>query len=214
MDLSNKKILISIPCRDNLSVGFVETLMQLMKPCQCCYRFGVSGLVFDARDEAAQVAINNGYDYVLYIDSDMLFAPDALIHLLQHDADVATGLYFKRKGNHEPVICKRIDRRYDEDGKCVKQAIADTETDIDRDIFEVEACGFGFCLVKTATLKKVMDKYVSCFEPISGMGEDYSFCYRCKEMGIKIICDTRFWLGHMGAYVYDRKDFIEVKIDG
>lgn len=207
MDLSQKKILISVPCRDSIAVGFIEALLQLIKPCECCYRFIPGGLVFDARDEASQIAINNGYDYCLFIDSDMLFEPDALVRILQHDDDVITGLYYKRKGSHEPVLYRHIARRVDFNGTMLAEAVADVETDIDRDYFQVEGCGFGFCLVKTEMLKKVRDRFVSCFEPVPGLGEDLSFCWRVKELGGKIMCDSTIWLGHMGSYVFDRKDW-------
>lgn len=211
MNISDKKILISIPCRDTVSVGFVEGLMQLIKPCVCCYRFGVGGLVFDARDEAAQIAVNMGYDYILYIDSDMLFEPSALLKALAHDDDIVTGLYFKRKGNHEPVIYKTIDRRTDGEYGVLSHSVATVETDIDRPYFPVEGCGFGFVLIKTEVLTKMFSKHVSLFEPIPGMGEDLSFCQRIKEdfPEYKIMCDSEIWLGHMGEYVFERKDWTD-----
>jgi len=196
------RILISIPCRDTISVGFVEDLMKLVKPCQCDIRFGVSGLVFDARDEAAQIAVNCGYSHVLFIDSDMTFEPFALVKALQRDDDILTGLYFKRKDQHGPVAYKHIQMRYVED------ACADPITDIE-DYFEVEGCGFGFCLVKTEVLKTVFEHSVSCFECLSGMGEDLSFCYRAIKQGYKIMCDSTIELGHIGTYVYTRKDWIK-----
>lgn len=214
MDLTGKKILISIPCRDTISVGFVECLLSLMKPCECCFRFGVSGLVFDARDEAALIAVKNEYDYVLYIDSDMVFQPDALLMALMHDDPVVTGLYYKRKGSHEPVLYKRVEMRTDD-----VEACAITETDVDgRDYFQVDGCGFGFCLIKTEVFKEVLDYREkhhgarTAFEPLPGMGEDLSFCYVLRELGIPIMCDTKIWLGHCGYYVYDRKDWIKFDV--
>lgn len=209
MDLTGKKILISIPCRDTVSVDFACAILSLMKPCECHFQFESSGLVFDARDMAALTAIALNYDYVLFIDADMAFNPDALLMMLAHDDPVITGLYYKRKGNHEPVLCKQVEMRRDDIEAC-----AITETDIDgRDYFQVEGCGFGFCLIKTEVFEKVLDYREehhgarTAFEPLPGMGEDYSFCYVLKELGIPIMCDSTIWLGHCGTYVYDKKDW-------
>lgn len=213
--MTDNKILIAIPCRDTISVRFVEHLMSLMKPCECFYRFGTSGLVFDARDEACSVAIGGKYTHVLFIDSDMYFEPPALIKALQRDKEVLTGLYFKRKDNHEPVLYKAIDqRRYNDNGNVKYHGYAEIETDLDRDLFQVEGCGFGFVLVKVEVLKKMHEKNVSWFEPIPGMGEDLSFCQRLKDFNIPIWCDTTIELGHYGEYCYTVRDWVPAVDDG
>ena len=204
-----EKILISIPCRDTISVRFVEHLMNLVKPCECYYRFGTSGLVFDARDEACVGALVGNYTHVLFIDSDMYFEPEALVKALKRNTDVLTGLYFKRKDNHEPVLYKAIDqRRFKDNGNIKYHGFAEIETELDRDYFEVEGCGFGFVLVKTDVLRKMHEKYISWFEPIPGMGEDLSFCQRLKDFDIKIMCDTTIELGHYGEYIYTARDWV------
>ncbi len=202
------KVLISIPCRDTISVRFIEHLMNLVKPCECMYKFGYTGLVFDARDEACQVAINGDYTHVLFLDSDMAIEPEALVKALKRDTDILTGLYFKRRNHHDPVIYKAIDQRqYQENGAVKYHGYASTETDIEREYFPVEGCGFGFVLVKVEVLKAMHKDYVSWFEPIPGMGEDLSFCQRLKEYDYTIMCDTTINLGHYGEYVFTRKDW-------
>lgn len=213
--MTDNKILISIPCRDTISVRFVEHLMDLVKPCECYYRFGTSGLVYDARDEACQVALHGNYSHVLFIDSDMYFESKALVKALAHNADVVTGLYFKRKDNHEPVLYRAIGRRlYNEQGHIIQHGYAHIETDLDRDYFPVEGCGFGFVLLKTSVLRKLREKDISWFEPLPGMGEDLSFCERLKEFNIPIMCDTTIQLGHYGMYMFRRKDWDPSDDDG
>lgn len=213
--MADNKILISVPCRDMISVKFVEHLMNLAKPCECFYRFGTSGLVFDARDEACNGAIHGNYSHVLFIDSDMYVEPSALIKALSRNVDVLTGLYFKRKDNHEPVLYKAIDqRRFTEDGYVKYHGYAEIETDLDRDFFQVQGCGFGFVLVKVDVLKEMHKRYISWFEPIPGMGEDLSFCQRLKEFNIPIWCDTTISLGHYGEYCFTGRDWIPEDNDG
>ena len=189
--------------------------MNLEKPCECMYRFGTSGLVFDARDEACSIALSGKYTHVLFIDSDMYFEPKALIKALERKTDIVTGLYFKRKENHEPVLYKAIgQRQYAANGSVKFHGYAEIETDLDRDYFPVEGCGFGFVLVRTEVLKKVHEKHVSWFEPIPGLGEDLSFCQRLKDFNIPIMCDTTISLGHYGEYIFTARDWVQKEDDG
>ena len=160
------KILIAIPCVDTIPVYNIECLLNLIKPCECNIRFGVnSGLVYIARDEACSIAINGGYTHVLFVDSDMAYEQKALEKALAHDDDVVTGLYFRRKGNHEPVLYRAIDqRRYDENGKIKYHGFAEVETDIERDYFPVAGCGFGFLLVKTDVLKRMQKEVYTSYK--------------------------------------------------
>ena len=209
------KILIAIPCRDMISVKVVEHLMNLVKPCECFYRFSTSGLVFDARDEACNGAIHGDYTHVLFIDADMYFEPMALVKALKRNVDVLTGLYYKRKGNHEPVLYSAIDQRqFTDEGYVKYHGYAEIETNLDRDFFEFEGCGFGFVLLKVDVLKKMHKEYISWFEPIPGMVEDLSFCQRLKEIHIPIWCDTTIELGHYGEYCFTSKDWTPEENDG
>ena len=211
------KILIAVPCVDTIPVHNIECLLNLIKPCECNIRFGVnSGLVYIARDEACSIAINGGYTHVLFIDSDMAFEQKALVKALSHDDDVVTGLYFRRKGNHEPVLYKAIDKRqYDLNGHIKYHGYAEVETDIDRDYFQVAGCGCGFMLIKTDVLRKMQKEVnISWFEPIPGMGEDLSFCQRLKDINVKVMCDTTIKLGHYGLYGYTKEDWIPEENDG
>jgi hypothetical protein len=40
-----------------------------------------------------------------------------------------------------------------------------------------------------------------------GMGEDTTFCFRVKQDGGKIWCDSRIKAGHIGNYVFEEKDY-------
>jgi 3-deoxy-D-manno-octulosonate 8-phosphate phosphatase KdsC-like HAD superfamily phosphatase len=66
------KILIGMPCIRQIPTRTVISLLQTVQTDVDPYL--VSGsLVYDARDEIAKFAVKEGYDYVLYVDSDMIF---------------------------------------------------------------------------------------------------------------------------------------------
>ena len=155
-----------------------------------------NSLVYDARNDMAQVAMHNGADYVLWIDSDMTFPADALQRLLALDKDVVTGLYFQRNGQHKPVIYSHVG----EDG-------TQGFTDIPTEPFQVDGCGFGMVLMRTEVIRRVAKEYGLLFHPIPQLGEDLSFCYRWKEIGGEIWCDPSVKCGHIGEYEWTEKDW-------
>ena len=41
------------------------------------------------------------------------------------------------------------------------------------------------------------------------MSEDLSFCYRARNIGTKIYCDSRIKFGHIGNYEYTEEDYLK-----
>lgn len=158
----------------------------------------VSGsLVYDARDDIAQYAVEKNYDYVLYVDSDMVFNADDLKRLLAHQVGICSGLYVSRDGQRNNVIySKIIARRRFPYRK--PELIVDNRSS---GFGSVRACGFGFCLIKTSVLKTMFKYYKSLFEPKWGLGEDAAFCYRARRIGFITFVDRDVKLGHIGEIV-------------
>ena len=212
--MADNKILIGMPCVNTIPVKVVEHLMSLNKPCECYYKFVNGSLVYSARDEICSMAMLGGYSHLLFIDSDMYFEPDALVKALNRNVDVVTGLYFKRRDDHDPVLYKKIGKRlYNEEGRIIRHGFSEVETDLTRDFFQVEGCGCGFMLISVETLKKMHKKSISWFEPLLGLGEDLSFCERLKDIDVPLWCDTTIDLGHYGEYCYTWKDWNTQKED-
>ena len=155
----------------------------------------VSGsLVYDSRDAIARYAVDNGYDYVLYVDSDMVFNAEDLKRLLAHDVGICSGLYVSRQGERKNIAySKIITRRRFPYRK--PELINDNQSS---GFGSVAAVGFGFCLIKTSVLKSMFKYYKSLFEPCKGLGEDAAFCYRAKRIGFKTFIDRDVKLGHLG----------------
>lgn len=53
-----------------------------------------------SRNEMARVALDGGYDYLLWLDSDMTFPHDTLIRLLEHQKEVVCARYLRRVPPH------------------------------------------------------------------------------------------------------------------
>lgn len=188
-----KKILIAIPSGDDLAVEFVQSLLALRPVDQVEIKIQSGSLVYLAREMLAVYAVNNGFDYVLWLDSDMTFAPDLLERLIEDDVDMAAGLFFQRRPPCYPAMWKSI--VVGEGSECFDERYFDYP---ENELFEIAGCGMAAVLVKCDVIKAVFDRYQRTFEPISGYGEDLSFCIRVKNCGYKIWCDSRIKVGHRG----------------
>ena len=75
------------------------------------------------------------------------------------------------------------------------------------DLFEIGGCGFGGVLMKTDVLMDVMGKFKRIFDPLDGLGEDLSFCWRARQCGYKLYCDASLEMGHVGYAEITREYF-------
>lgn len=201
------RILIAIPCMDMIPVTFVESMMRMTKPEGTSVCFHKNSLIYDSRNMLSLKAIEEKFDYVLWMDSDIVCPPDALMTMLEDidthpDVPMVTGLYVKRSFPVSPVINDIVDPPGpDGNGNIVKKLQYYRNYPKDS-IFPVEGCGFGFVLTATSLLREVWDRFGPAFAPYAWAGEDISFCYRVKQLGHKIMCDSSIPLGHIGNYIY------------
>lgn len=67
--------------------------------------------IVDKHNHARQVALDAGYDAILFVENDMILPPDALTKLLTVDADVTYGLYSARHGWHKWLCALELQER-------------------------------------------------------------------------------------------------------
>lgn len=198
-----KKILIAVPSMDSVPARFAHSLAMIRKVGQCAVTFEIGSLIYNARNNIAQRAVELEADFILWLDSDMIFAPDLLERLMEdiekYDADMVSGLYFRRLPPYTPVLFDRLDIEGDLTYWTEFQNIPE-------DVFEIGGCGFGCVLMKADIIFDVQGKFNNCFSPIGNSGEDLSFCWRARQCGYKILCDPTIQCGHVGTIVIT-KDF-------
>jgi len=186
------KLLIAVPCLDMIRVEFIQCLMGLTDQLhadgiQHEVKFIPGTLVYAARDSLAKHAVNNHFDEVLWIDSDMVFNRHLYEDLRIHGKDMICGLFISR---HSPYV------------NCVFSSITpvDRITEIPGDLFRIAACGFGCVLMKAQILKDVLVTHDGkAFLPETKMGEDVAFCKRATDCGYEIWCDPLTRIGHVGS---------------
>jgi hypothetical protein len=164
-----------------------------------------------ARNIRATDAIVEGYESVLFIDSDMLFDPADAITLLRSAEPVIAGAYAAKKLGNGQLNVDFLDG---------VESVRFGDWALNP--YPVRAVGAGFLRIKTAALKhiaktlelpwcRMAERFAwPFFQPIvlrqdDGnfyLGEDYSFIHRCRLAGLTPKVDTSFRLYHIGDYAY------------
>lgn len=195
-----KKILIAVPCMDMVSARFAQSLATLKKVGQCTVSFLIGSLIYDSRNKLAGLALEMEADYILWLDSDMVFQPETLEEMMkvldEHpEIDILSGLYFRRGKPFTPVLFKELSVSED------NTIHFEDQTEIPDELFEVEGCGFGCVLMRTDCILSIADTKSGglWFTPMIGAGEDCAFCIRARKAGYKIYCDPNISLGHMAS---------------
>lgn len=203
------KTLIAIPCMDSVKTPFFASMLNLKCVGDVDFSVTQATLVYEARDLLAQQAVSKGYDRIMWLDSDMTFAPDIMERLSQdmdEGRDFVSGLYFGRKNPIKVTIFKSVEYKPLEDGQVLP--VAEPFEDYPRDtLFEIGAAGFGCCMVSVKLIERVAMKYGLPFSPLIGFGEDLSFCKRATELGAKLWCDSRIKCGHVAEKVVSEEDW-------
>ena len=210
-DTSLPRILIAVPANRDMPPETVMSLLPLVEQVGSeNIIFVTNGLLSQNRDSIVLTAVQRNYEYIMWIDDDMVIPKDAITKLLSHNKDICSGIYFGR-GNYAPVM---YNLWYEEDEDVYSfQGIRDYKQD---SLIKVGAVGFGCVLTKVDTMKKiwggiVRDTTGTCFNYIGGLGEDLSFGVRCLHLGVETWVDTSVKCGHVGKQKVTEEVWLAVK---
>lgn len=189
-------------------------------------------LITRARNELARIFLESDHDYLMFIDADIGFGPEAIAQLMAADKDVACGIYPKKEVNWDSVErAAQLEITFglkDYAGAFVFNMVGgeDAETD-EQGFFEVRHGGTGFMLIKrgvfeflapyvpTYRVSSFQDEQGNYVKPLtheffatsidkSGalLSEDYHFCELVREHGGSIWANPFIKLEHVGTYVF------------
>ena len=199
------KVFIAVPSMDTIPALFAQSLALLQRDCDVQIGWEVGSLVYHARNNLARQALKTDADYVLWLDSDMVFAPDTLQRMLKvckdNDIDFLTAVCFRRKPPYTPCLFDRLE-------KVEKGASYTALMSVPDGLFQVGGCGFAGVLMSSDVLLSVQAKFNGrMFDPMDGFGEDVSFCWRARQCGYEIWCDSSIEFGHVGNCIVTRGYF-------
>ena len=201
------KIFIAIPSMDMIPAYFGQSLALLKRADNTVIGWEVGSLVYHARNNLARQAIKAEADWVLWLDSDMVFGPDTLQKMLKvctdNNIDFLTAACYRRKPPYTPCLFDRLDLLPDDKGASYTAIMSKPEG-----LFKVGGCGFAGVLLSMDVLLSVQSKFNGrMFDPLTGMGEDLSFCWRARQCGYDIWCDGGIEFGHVGQTIVTSQYF-------
>lgn len=193
------KLAILVPCRDTVYSLFAASLTELVKTCvmggiDAHVIYNSSTILLNQRETLANKGVEINADYLLWLDSDMMFPSTTAMRLMSHDKDIVAANYMKRS---VPLTTVAYTERGDWDNWLPLESQEDLEI--------VEGIGMGVMLMKTAILQDV-ERPLFAFEYTdnSWHGEDFYFQRKLQAAGHKIHVDMNLsrQIRHVGNWAF------------
>lgn len=203
------RTMIAVPCMDMVHTLFMASLISLRKPEETEVAIASCSLVYESRHNLAMKALNDGFDRVLWLDSDMVFESDLLERLsadLDQGLNFVSAVYFTRKNPVLPCVYEICHPRKKKNGEMIP--VVESFKKIPDDLFEIEGCGFGAVMMTTDLIRGAGPLP---FFPSEGYGEDLTFCRKARAAGFPLYCDGRIKVGHIGTSIINETTWNDAK---
>lgn len=208
-----KTVVFCLP-GSHYSGRFLVSFTQLLDDCR---RVGMkpiisqdySSMVNFARCKVAGADVKRGpnqapfggrvaYDYMMWIDSDMVFTSKDFFKLVDMRKDIASGWY-TQPGGSTPVVEKMEEDYFQKNGTF--QFIHRDEMVKRKKIFEADYIGFGWVLIKKGVFETLPYPWFApkrmSIGPYEDMcSEDVAFCIDSRDLGYSIWVDPTIKVGH------------------
>lgn len=209
---------ILVPALERIEPECERSLVELAKRGYVVRRMSGHSAIDVARSIMASEALADGFDELMWIDSDVAFSPDDFERLRAHDVPIVCGIYPK-KGQRE-LACHAAPGTkeivFGEGGGIIPLRFAATGfLHTRREVYErmVERLSLPRCNVRFGSGFYPYFLPMVLSEPSAErgtdhwyLGEDYAFCERARQSGFDILADTTIRLSHIGRYAFCWED--------
>lgn len=197
-----KTIMIAIPNEKYIESETFKSVYNLTVPdgYETYFYPFVNNQIDDARNTIADES--KKYDYLFFVDSDMVLPQDALVKLIQADKPIISGLYIQRIPDTHTLEVY-MDLENGGVGNIPYELINH------RGIVEIAACGMGCCLIKTEIFKTMeypYFHYTSALDHTYTVSEDVYFCINARKKGYTVWADETIRCNHIGNILYNVKE--------
>ena len=219
-----KTIIFCIP-GNNFSNTFLKCWTILY---DSCLRNGIKPILSNAytsnvyyvRSQCLKLTNNGGkyqkpfngmdYDYICWIDSDMVFTWEQLKLLIDDDKDVISGIYLMHDREQFTTVLDWNLEFYQKNGYFQFLKKEDIKDMINEPIRKCSYTGLGFTLMKRGIIEQVsyppfmpyIQEYESKFGTmVEFASEDVSLFRKLEQSGIKCYVDLRVKVGHEKNFV-------------
>ena len=200
---SNKKgkLAVCIPCRDTLHSAHAMSLIELVKfntmnDIDTHVFMDASTVLLTQRERLAALALEFGAEYMLWLDSDIVFPATTAVRLLSHKEDVVAANYVRRQLPAKGVAYESMENWQKPLG-----------FDVRDELVPVAGVGMGCMLMKTDIFLELSKPWFE-FEwtPSSNdfLGEDMVLCRKIAATGRQVKIDTALSheLRHLGTWAF------------
>lgn len=193
------RIMLAIPTNRGINPLTIESCLKLIAKSK--YDFEVicpseGYTIAENRNYTAVQAVNGGFDYLFFVDDDMIFDTDYVDRMVEHDKDIVGGVYASRMDN-SPLLVYSVDNT-------VEKPLDLREDRVDH-LTQVHAKGTALMLIKTEVFKKIPQPWFEFTYFINGKckeGEDWGFCKKAIKYGFSVWADPTVKTGHIGEKNY------------
>jgi len=232
-------IFLATPCFGGLvTSAYMQSvlgLMQVAGPAGFDLSLGLLGhdaLITRCRNTLLGAFMEGAASHLLFVDSDIEFAPAQVERLLRSGKDVVAGMYPIKSLNWGDAA--RQGRLHGEAGEAaclmyVGKPCEGAELETEDGLVTADYAGTGFMMVSRAAVERLIaafpasrysdihawplpsgpaiERYAlfdTMILPESGeyLSEDFAFCHRWRGIGGRIWLDTRSRLTHVGSFEY------------
>lgn len=201
MNNESKKILIAIPTMKYIESETFKSIYELEIPDNVTtyFQFFYGYDIAQIRNLIAHWSVQNGFDYVFHIDSDIILPKDALKKLYAMHQPIVSGVYIQRKENQTiPEIYMPTSQG----------GLSNIEAArlMGKDSFEIGGCGFGCVLINTEVYKKIpypQFEYHHAIRMEDTVSEDVDFSIKAHNKGFSLWVDPTVKCAHIGSRYYN-----------
>jgi hypothetical protein len=161
----------------------------------------LSGLPFDhARNKGVEKVLEDGYNWLFFLDDDVVVPHDTIDRLIAHGRDIVSGIYYRRADPIVPVMMVEADP---------KPVWATQFTP--GNVVAVDLVGSGCLLIHRRVLERVEKPWFEWLldrddiEESQKCSEDFAFSRKAKKAGFEILVDTSIKCQHIGFSVADER---------
>jgi hypothetical protein len=190
---TSPEVLVAILTREIVSTAWAKSFREMVLPPASTVVF-LSGMPFDhARNNAVEEALRHNFKWLFFLDDDVLIPNDAIRTLISNNADIVSGLYYRRNLPIAPVALMEARP---------KPVFIDHFTA--GSIMEVDLVGAGCLLISRKVLQQLKSPWFEWrldkpdLQDDQRCSEDFAFCREAKKAGFKILLDTRVQCQHVG----------------
>jgi len=146
-----------------------------------------------SHNDCRSYALNNGYDYLFHLESDVFPPKDVIESLMFRQKNVVGGLYFTGEGKHRfSMVMERLELSENNITSMYLYSNGGEIRLFDGDVHRVAQIGLGCMLISRKAMERVPFRYV----PNQNFHPDTYFSEDCDMLNIPIHLDTSIVCRH------------------